>query len=105
MLISLNWIKDYVNLDGIEVDELVKQGRCRYCGGKFKGLFTKKCTDCKKYFRVNLEELSVEPLRENQPEEQKKGQEKTDSHAMERLMNDMPWWLRRLTAKYVDKYI
>lgn len=29
-------------------DELVKQGRCRYCGGKFKGLFTKKCADCKK---------------------------------------------------------
>ena len=25
MLISLNWIKDYVNLDGIEVDELVKR--------------------------------------------------------------------------------
>lgn len=52
---------------------------------------------------MNLEELSVESLRENQPEEQKKGQEKTDSQAMERLMNDMPWWLRRLTAKYVVK--
>ena len=25
MIISLNWIKDYVNLDGIEVDELVKR--------------------------------------------------------------------------------
>lgn len=25
MLISLNWIKDYVNLDGIDVDELVKR--------------------------------------------------------------------------------
>ena len=25
MLISLNWIKDYVNLDGIEVQELVKR--------------------------------------------------------------------------------
>ena len=25
MLISLNWIKDYVNLDGIEVDEIVKR--------------------------------------------------------------------------------
>ena len=25
MIISLNWIKDYVNLDGIEVDEMVKR--------------------------------------------------------------------------------
>ena len=25
MIISLNWIKDYVNLDGIEVDEIVKR--------------------------------------------------------------------------------
>ena len=25
MLISLNWIKEYVNLDGIEEDELVKR--------------------------------------------------------------------------------
>ena len=25
MKISLNWIKDFVNLDGIEVDELVKR--------------------------------------------------------------------------------
>ncbi len=29
-------------------DELVKQGRCKHCGGKFKGIFTKKCADCKK---------------------------------------------------------
>ena len=87
------------------------QIECPFCGKKSDAAryagksVTLKCTDCKKYFRVNLEELSVEPLRDNQPEEQKKGQEKTDSHAMERLMNDMPWWLRNLTAKYVDKYI
>ena len=29
-------------------DELKKEGRCPYCGGTFKGLFTKKCADCKK---------------------------------------------------------
>jgi hypothetical protein len=87
------------------------QIECPFCGNKSDAAryagksVTLKCTDCKKYFRVNLEELSVEPLRENQPEEQKKGQEKTDSQAMERLMNDMPWWLQRLTAKYVDKYL
>lgn len=87
------------------------QIECPFCGKKYDAsryagkTVTLKCTDCKKYFRVNLEELSVEPLRDNQSEEQKKGQEKTDSQAMERLMNDMPWWLRNLTAKYVDKYL
>lgn len=87
------------------------QIECPFCGKKSDAAryagksVTLKCTDCKKYFRVNLEELSVEPLRDNQSEEQKKGHEKTDSQAMERLMNDMPWWLRRLTVKFVDKYI
>ena len=25
-----------------------KNGVCQYCGGKFKGLFTKKCSVCEK---------------------------------------------------------
>ena len=62
------------------------QIECPFCGKKSDAVryagksVTLKCTDCKKYFRVNLEELSVEPLCDNLQEEQKKGEEKTDSH-------------------------
>lgn len=31
-----------------ETDERMKKGLCQYCGGEFKGLFTKKCSVCGK---------------------------------------------------------
>ncbi len=62
MLISLNWIKDYVNLDGIEVDELVKRfglSTAEVEGVKYKGKEIENV--------VVAEILSVE----NHPESQK----------------------------------
>ena len=84
------------------------QIECPFCGKKsdasrYSGRsVTLKCSDCKKYFRVNREDLSVLPLSDKFQEEQKNN---TDSQTVERLKNEMPWWLRRLTSKYMDKYL
>ena len=92
---------DSNNLPKIQIE-------CPFCGKKsdasrYSGRsVTLKCSDCKKYFRVNREDLSVLPLSDKLQEEHKNN---TDSQTVERLKNEMPWWLRRLTSKYMDKYL
>ena len=41
MKISINWIKDYVDLSGIEVDELVKRFNLSSFAGRILFLFIK----------------------------------------------------------------
>ena len=89
------------------------QIECPFCGKKsdasrYSGRsVTLKCSDCKKYFRVNREDLRVFPLRDKHQEAQQSNEtkENADSQRLERIKNEMPWWLRRLASKYMDKYL
>lgn len=53
------------------------------------------------------ESLSVFPFRDKHQEAQQSNEtkENADSQRLERIKNEMPWWLRRLASKYMDKYL
>ncbi len=51
----------------IDVNNYIKNGRCRFCGGQFKGIFTIRCRDCatEKDYKIKKDKIIFYNQNEN----------------------------------------